>query len=258
MLGDKLRFRFAKTGSLRLLSHHDLMRCLERMLRRAELPFKFSAGFHPSPRIVFALSLPLGVVGLNEVVEIEFTQPCDADEVLDRLNRQVPQGLLFTAVSVVPMKATAMPRRVEYRMDIPADRIEHIEGRCRELLESQKIWVERQRPVPKRLNIRPYLLNVSISNRTLILDMWVTTTGTARAEELLRLLTIDDLLEAGTALERTWIALRDEPDQEIGDPPDGPADTQPLVTTIAPRAQDREQQPATAHWGLSPAGPVVE
>ena len=65
MLGDKLRFRFAKTGTLRLLSHHDLMRCLERMLRRADLPFKSTAGFHPGPRVVFALSLPLGVVGLR-------------------------------------------------------------------------------------------------------------------------------------------------------------------------------------------------
>src|ERR1700722_3525423 len=77
MLGDKLRFRFSKTGTLRLLSHHDLMRCLERMLRRAALPFKSTAGFHPGPRVVFALSLPLGVAGLDEVVEIEFLQPLD-------------------------------------------------------------------------------------------------------------------------------------------------------------------------------------
>ena len=81
MLGDKLRFRFAKTGTLRLLSHHDLMRCLERMLRRADLPFKSTAGFHPTPRVVFALSLPLGVDGRDEVVELEFTATLDADDV---------------------------------------------------------------------------------------------------------------------------------------------------------------------------------
>ncbi|MFM8273810.1 MAG: DUF2344 domain-containing protein, partial [Gemmata sp.] len=33
MLGDKFRFRFVKSGTLRLVSHHDLMRCAERMLR---------------------------------------------------------------------------------------------------------------------------------------------------------------------------------------------------------------------------------
>jgi len=57
MTGDKFRFRFSKSGTLRLVSHHDLMRCCERMLRRAAVPFKSTAGFHPTPRLVFALSL---------------------------------------------------------------------------------------------------------------------------------------------------------------------------------------------------------
>jgi uncharacterized protein (DUF2344 family) len=35
----KLRIRFRKAGELRLFSHHDLMRCFERMLRRAAIPY---------------------------------------------------------------------------------------------------------------------------------------------------------------------------------------------------------------------------
>ena len=124
MLGEKLRFRFAKTGTLRLLSHHDLMRCTERMLRRANLPFKSTAGFHPSPRVVFALSLPLGVEGLDEVVEMEFTRELDADAVLARLNEQAPSGLHLQRTAVIPLKATAMPRRVVYRLSLPPERIE--------------------------------------------------------------------------------------------------------------------------------------
>src|SRR5262249_58207632 len=73
MQGDKIRFRFAKTGDLRFVSHLDLMRCLERMLRRAAVPFKSTACFHPTPRLVLALSLPLGVAGRNEVLELELT-----------------------------------------------------------------------------------------------------------------------------------------------------------------------------------------
>jgi len=51
---DKFRIRFRKVGDLRLLSHHDLMRTFERMLRRAGLPFRSTEGFHPKPRMVFA------------------------------------------------------------------------------------------------------------------------------------------------------------------------------------------------------------
>ena len=103
MTADKFRFRFSKSGTLRLVSHHDLMRCAERMLRRAAVPFKSTAGFHPTPRLVFALSLPLGVVGCDEVVELELTEPRDGDELLATLNAQAPTGMVFTRVAPMTM-----------------------------------------------------------------------------------------------------------------------------------------------------------
>src|SRR4051812_33424929 len=85
---DKVRIRFRKDGSLRLLSHHDLLRTFERLLRRADIPCHRTQGFNPHPRIVFALSLPLGVVGLREVVEIELSEVLDPGEVRGRMERQ--------------------------------------------------------------------------------------------------------------------------------------------------------------------------
>lgn len=278
MPGEKLRFRFAKTGTFRLLSHHDLMRCLERMLRRADLPFKTTAGFHPTPRVVFALSLPLGVVGLNEVVEIEFTRPVDELEAFQRLRDQSPNGLDFTSVKVIPLSTTARPRRVTYRIGVPNDRADTVSHRCAELLAQEKVWVDRLKPTPKRLNIRPYLRNLAlvpvnpntelepetplqIAAQQLILDFWVTQTGTCRADELLRLLSVADLIESGAIIERTTIELHDEvPNPDPSDvPPGGPAETLPLEpAAIAALEQQNEEQPTVAAWGLSPAGPVVE
>jgi radical SAM-linked protein len=268
MTGDKLRFRFAKTGTLRLLSHHDLMRCLERMLRRAAVPFKSTAGFHPGPRVVFAQSLPLGVVGRDEVVEIELTTPCDADETLAKLNAQAPAGLAFTRVSVVPMKATAIPRRVVYQLPLPSDRVPATRAAIDRLLAADKLWVERVRPSPKRLNLRPYIRTLSLldsaldtQHSALVLDFWVTQTGTARAEELLRPLGLTDLLDQGAVLERTVVEVRDEVSNPTDHPPDGPADALPLEPAAVAallRHEDEPTQPAGAHWGASPSGPVVE
>ena len=84
MVCDKHRIRFRKTAALRLISHHDLMRCFERMLRRAGLPFHSSEGFNPKPRMVFALSLGLGIVGADEIVELELEEELPAGEVCDR------------------------------------------------------------------------------------------------------------------------------------------------------------------------------
>ena len=162
MLGDKFRLRFEKAGVLRLLSHHDLMRVLERMLRRAGLPFKSTAGFHPGPRVVFAQSLSLGVVGRDEVVELELTEVRDSGDVLTGLNTQAPEGLRFNRATVVPMKTTAMPRRIVYSLPLPAERVAETTEACAALLAQDEVWVERVRPSPKGLNIRRYLRRVEV------------------------------------------------------------------------------------------------
>ena len=93
----------------------------------------------------------------------------------------------------------------------------------------------------------------------LTLDLWVTQTGTARADELVRLLNLSDLLDAGAVLERAGLELRDEVTETPDGPPDGPADTLPLdPAAVAAPARDEANQPAEAHWGASPNGPVVE
>jgi radical SAM-linked protein len=288
MLGDKFRLRFSKSGALRLVSHHDLMRCSERMLRRAAVPFKSTAGFHPTPRWVFALSAPLGAACHDEVVELELTEPRDAGEVLAALNAQCPPGLTFTSVAVVPMKATARPRRAVYELPLPPDRVTQVAAAAAALMAEPKVWVERLKPSPKRLNIRPYLRGVSVASggrepsealqgaspprslggltppARLLLDLWVTQTGSARADELLALLGVDDLIDAGAVLERTALEIRDEiTATDPGDqPPDGPADAVPLsgpeAAALAARRDAEENSTADLAWGASPNGPVVE
>jgi radical SAM-linked protein len=276
MTGDKFRFRFTKSGTLRLVSHHDLMRCAERMLRRAAVPFKSTAGFHPTPRLVFALSLPLGVVGRDEVVELELTEPRDGAELLATLNAQAPAGLTFTRVAAVPMKSTARVRRAVYELPLPPERAEPVRAAAVALLAEPKVWVERLRPSAKRLNIRPFVRGLRVEGGSgdesagrptprLVLDLWVTQDGTARAEELLRALGCADLLDAGAVLERAAIEIRDETTvTDPGDaPPDGPTDSVPLsgaetAALTARLAADENEQPAEAGWGVSPNGPVVE
>jgi radical SAM-linked protein len=273
MTGDKFRFRFSKSGTLRLVSHHDLMRCAERMLRRAAVPFKSTAGFHPTPRLVFALSLPLGVVGRDEVVELELTEPRDGGELLAALNAQAPAGLTFARVAPVPMKATARVRRAVYRLPLPPDRIAAARAAAAALLAEPKVWVERLRPTAKRLNVRPYVRGLRVEAgaaaaadpAALVLDLWVTQDGSARADELLHRLGVADLLDAGAVLERAAVELRDETAAaDPGDvPPDGPSDSVPLtgpeVAALAARlAAEETDQPADASWGATPNGPAVE
>src|SRR5262249_42879460 len=145
-------------------------------------------GFHPHPRVVFALSLPLGVVGLDEVVEIELNEELPAGEVVTRLQAQSPAGLEFLSARRIPMNATGQVVRAVYRLPMPADRIAELAERCSALLAQSELWVERKHPNPRRVDIRPYVLGLRTNPESLELDLRVTPTGSARADELITLL----------------------------------------------------------------------
>jgi radical SAM-linked protein len=98
----RLRMGFAKTGALALISHLDLLRLLERALRRTGLPVSFTGGFHPLPRLQLALPLPLGVEGTGEWLDLEFTEAVDPALVRTRLQPQLPPGLQLLSAAVVP------------------------------------------------------------------------------------------------------------------------------------------------------------
>src|SRR4051812_8752398 len=159
---DKVRIRFRKSGDLRLLSHHDLMRTFERMLRRAALPFRRTQGFHPKPRLVFALSLPLGVVGCEEVVELELDRPLPPEEVSERLARQAPPGLEILSLRRIGLKTTAQVRRLCYRVPVPAGRVPGLGRRADEVMAAAECWVDRTRPPARRLDLRPFFADLRI------------------------------------------------------------------------------------------------
>ncbi len=215
---DKVRIRFRKDGALRLLSHHDLMRTFERLLRRSELPFHRSQGFHPKPRLIFALSLPLGVVGREEVVELELARELPPEEVHARLARQTPPGLEILSVRRIPPKTNAQVCRLAYALRIPAERLPDLTARIADVLAARECWVERHRPhsrqAGRRLDVRPFLVDLRIDSHLspFALEMFLrlTPAGTARPEEVLGLLGLEDLLDAGAVLERSRLEISDE------------------------------------------------
>jgi radical SAM-linked protein len=210
MVRAKVRIRFRKTGNMRLIGHHDLMRCFERMLRRAALPYHCTQGFNPKPRLVFALPLPLGIEGCQEVAELELDAEISANEVRDRLAQQAPTGIEILDVERIDGRKTAHARLASYRIGVPPDHWNALPGRMAALLSSSSSWVERQRPQRRRIDVRPYLRDLHLQQGALEIDLIVTPTGTARPEEILGLLGLESLLEKGAVLERTRLELDDE------------------------------------------------
>lgn len=93
----RMRVRWAKEMPWRLFSHLDLVRAIERAIRRANLPASYSEGFHPRLKLSFGPPLTFGLLSDAEYFDLmldEDYQPADGE----RLARQFPEGLRVVAV----------------------------------------------------------------------------------------------------------------------------------------------------------------
>jgi radical SAM-linked protein len=223
-----VRLRFRKGGDLRLVSHRDLVKFFERLLRRAALPIHTSQGFHPMPRMVFAMSLGLGIVGLEEVLELEFTEVIEPEEVQRRIAAQLPPGMEILAAKRITTKTTAQVSRAGYRVQIPTNRLSELPAQIQSLLAAKECWIERVKPARRRLNLRPFISELSINEPYLEMLLWVTPNGAARPGEILGLVGLGDLVENGVLIERHVLEIQDEthnpgPNPEVHEAPRQPA-----------------------------------
>jgi radical SAM-linked protein len=206
----KVRLRFAKRGDLRLISHHDLMRCLERLLQRAEIPVARSQGFNPRPKVVFTLALALGIEGRREVVELELAEPMDPSDVLERLRAHSPSGLDWLEANSVPLGRAAHAETVQYQFeDVPEERRREALASLARFLASEHWPFTRHRPDRDvEIDLRPFVLGAELDPvGTLRFQMKITPAGSARPEELIEALGLRDLFGAGSILIRTEMEL---------------------------------------------------
>ena len=91
---------FAKRGPLRFLSHLDLARAVDRMVRRAKVPVLYSEGFNPHARLSFAPPLPLGMEGWREPCLMELARPARAADIARALGAQLPPGMELVSVEL--------------------------------------------------------------------------------------------------------------------------------------------------------------
>ena len=98
--GDRVvrhRVTFAKMGDARFLSHRNTMDVLERAIRAAGLPARYTEGFNPHMRLSMGPALPLGLESRHEVFDVEGVASFGPDAVT-RINEKLPPGLTVGAV----------------------------------------------------------------------------------------------------------------------------------------------------------------
>ncbi len=85
-----IAFRYTKIDGAEYLSHLDLLRHIDRSMRRAGIKVCFSQGFNKHPRIFMNNPLPLGVKSLAEYCFVETDFEGDFKELF---NAHSPKGI---------------------------------------------------------------------------------------------------------------------------------------------------------------------
>ncbi len=101
---QEIRIYFNKTDTAKYISHLDLMRTVSRALTRAQIPLWYTEGFNPHPFLTFALPLSLGIESYCESFDIRVVGDITNEQIKQRLNETLPQGIEITDVSSSFMK----------------------------------------------------------------------------------------------------------------------------------------------------------
>lgn len=153
-----VRIVFSKTGSIKYVSHLDLVRAMTRAVRRADIPLWYTEGFNKHPYLTFAAPLSLGYEGLRETMDIRMADDFPYDELVKRLNAVLPEGLVALSAADAVAKAGELTA-AEYRLTI------HLpETVIADALSRTELLVEKRtkKKTMKTMDILPYFKNATV------------------------------------------------------------------------------------------------
>lgn len=118
--------KYQKTDNIRFISHIDLLRHVDRIIRRGEIKVNYSHGFNPHALVYFSPPITLGVGSVAEYLTIDTDMP--KDEVFARYNASVPSSLkaskVFECVKNPNLQANVCCADYVYDVDFDAYKLD--------------------------------------------------------------------------------------------------------------------------------------
>jgi radical SAM-linked protein len=164
---QRLRITFSRGEELKYITHLDLMRLWQRVLRRADIPLVYSQGFSPHPRISLGAPLAIGVTSSSELMDIYLERRLSPHFFIKSVKEQLPRGIDILEVAEIGAGLPSLQSQIrfaEYKVVIEVDKKpKDVEAAIRSLLSSDSLPWQHVRDK----EVRKYDL------RALIEDIWL-------------------------------------------------------------------------------------
>ena len=168
---QRVRATFEKKGRAKYISHLDLNRCMLRTFRRSGLPIWYTEGFHSHPYYSFALALSLGFESSCEILDFNLNEDIPFDEIRDKLNAVMPEGMKIVRVADQKQKITAIAK-AEYTFSLVSDRADELYDAVQELLAKPEILIDKKtKKGIKEVDIKPDMEIMSCEKTDKSVDM---------------------------------------------------------------------------------------
>ena len=179
---------FEKAPRLRHIGHLDLMRAMQRALRRSGLPLRYSQGFNPHILLTFAAPLSVGMPGKREIMEVPIEGEMTAQAFLDRLRPALPPELPCLSARAVddrhpaPMAQLAAAMYEAKLDEAPKGLAEAIPAF---LAQSEIPAIRKTKTGMKPCDIRPMIYDLSLRGNTLRMTLALCEKATCKPDLLL-------------------------------------------------------------------------
>ncbi len=199
-----LVIKFKIRGTLRFLSHAEMLRVFQRACVRAGISVLYSQGFNPRPKISLLLPRPVGVESDDELLCLRAA--VDPDElrvsnhesrIKAELSAQLPEGCELISVDIVQAGISFQPCSATYIFAVAPEYInEGLRARIERLLASESLNIQRRIEKKnsrfKNIDVRNFLKSIKLDDRGIIVECNISSAGSIRIEEILRLLELDE------------------------------------------------------------------
>lgn len=102
---SKVRYliKYTKDSEIKFIAHLDLMRTLQKIIKRSALPIDYSNGFNPHMAVSIAQPLSVGVYSTGEYMDVVLIEELDEDYIRTKMNENTPRGIkILDVVKVIP------------------------------------------------------------------------------------------------------------------------------------------------------------